>query len=52
VVKDKTFNGAYELDLQGFAPQPAQRTNVGPWVVPLAIGYAALAAMKLAKSVK
>jgi hypothetical protein len=48
----KTFDGAYELDLQGFAPQPAQRTNVGPWMLPLAVGYAALAVMKLAKSAK
>lgn len=51
VEEGAVFNEAYDLTLQGYGakgkPGASFKTNVGLWIVPLALAYVAVGALKI-----
>jgi hypothetical protein len=51
VQEGAVFNEAYNLTLQGYGaegkPGASFKTNVGLWILPVAVAYAAVGAMKI-----
>lgn len=52
LVAGRVYEDAYSTELQGFATDPAQRSNVGLWALPAVALYIGLGAAKILKGAK